>query len=1007
MADLNFPQNPNPGDTYSIGTRTWIWNGSGWALQSGIISTNPFTVVSAIITTTTNSTSTTSGAIVVAGGGGFGGDIYAADIYSNGSQVITTASIGNFGVSAVQAGTDTAVANLLGNVVLIWNTSTLETVTSRGATSTNAITIADDTQSTGTTTGALVVAGGIGIGGNIYAGEIYDSGNRLLTSVTPVAGAAISITSVSTSTGTTSFTINNTGVSSLTGSASLGVSTSTGDITLTNLGVTDLTGTTYLGVSTSTGSVTLTNLGVQTLTAGTDTAVSGSTGTITVWNTSTLQSVTERGATTNQVIQITNATGASTTTDGALVVTGGVGIGQNLWVGGNANIVGRTTFSNEVVFNGTATFVLSTNTVYTDNILELHTTSTNAPWAFDDGKDIGLRFHYYNRTLDTGTNAGLVLSNQSQFLEWYGSGAEGSNVFAGDYGTFRTGEIRLVSAQANAQNTTTGALQVQGGVAIGANAYILGTGATASSTATAQQSLVVAANGIGINGDSYFANQLGVGGTLTASSAQVTNNFTVTGQTTLNGAVTANGSLGVAGNFNATGTTTLSGITSITDTTDSASTNSGALVVSGGLGIGGNVTVGGDIFVVGVINATVVGSISTATHLAGGATGAIPYQTSFGRTSFINPGASGTVLTSLGTGAQPQYQNTLDLAGDTQSTSTTSGALTVAGGVGIGKDLWVGGDLYTSGQLVITTATVNNFANQTFLFAGTDTAVSTSTGNITVWNISTLQSVTDRGATTTNVISIANTTQSTGTDTGALVIAGGAGINGNVTVGGDLTVIGTIAGTATINDLIVNNVSDLNGVTAGVVTASSLVINGLAEIDDISVNNTATLADLIVNGITNLSDVTAGVVTASSLSVTGTSVTVDLTVNNTATVSGTVRFGAVGEIGSNASVTATSAITILADSFVASEYRTVKYLAQVVDSGVTPHKVYVAELLVFHDDNGASTIPYIVQYGLGSNTGELGTWDAIYFSGNIELQFTPNYTPTSMRVKIARTGITT
>jgi hypothetical protein len=61
MADLNFPQNPAPGDTYSIGTRTWIWNGSGWALQSGIVSTNPFIVVSAQVTTTTNSTIEISG----------------------------------------------------------------------------------------------------------------------------------------------------------------------------------------------------------------------------------------------------------------------------------------------------------------------------------------------------------------------------------------------------------------------------------------------------------------------------------------------------------------------------------------------------------------------------------------------------------------------------------------------------------------------------------------------------------------------------------------------------------------------------------------------------------------------------------------------------------------------------------------------------------------------------------------------------------------------------------
>ena len=147
MADLNFPQNPNPGDIWTIGSRSWIWNGSGWALQSGIVSTNPFKVVSIEVTTTTNSTSTNSGAIIVAGGGGFGGNIYAKDIFSNGSAIVTTATIGNFGVSAITAGTDTAVYIGGGNVYTIWNTSTLQSVTDRGAITNNVISITNGTAS--------------------------------------------------------------------------------------------------------------------------------------------------------------------------------------------------------------------------------------------------------------------------------------------------------------------------------------------------------------------------------------------------------------------------------------------------------------------------------------------------------------------------------------------------------------------------------------------------------------------------------------------------------------------------------------------------------------------------------------------------------------------------------------------------------------------------------------------------------------------------------------------
>ena len=184
MADLNFPQNPNPGDIWTIGSRSWIWNGSGWALQSGIVSTNPFKVVSIEVTTTTNSTSTNSGAIIVAGGGGFGGNIYAKDIFSNGSAIVTTATIGNFGVSAITAGTDTAVYIGGGNVYTIWNTSTLQSVTDRGATTTNTISVkalgvntsTDNTFAqvtiSGNTTATLGMYNSTGdVGAQIYLGD--------------------------------------------------------------------------------------------------------------------------------------------------------------------------------------------------------------------------------------------------------------------------------------------------------------------------------------------------------------------------------------------------------------------------------------------------------------------------------------------------------------------------------------------------------------------------------------------------------------------------------------------------------------------------------------------------------------------------------------------------------------------------------------------------------------------------------------------------------------------
>lgn len=75
MADLNFPSNPQVGDTYTIGTRTWVWNGYGWQIQSSITSLNPFTAVRGIFTTSTVAVTTASGALEVRGGVGIAGNI--------------------------------------------------------------------------------------------------------------------------------------------------------------------------------------------------------------------------------------------------------------------------------------------------------------------------------------------------------------------------------------------------------------------------------------------------------------------------------------------------------------------------------------------------------------------------------------------------------------------------------------------------------------------------------------------------------------------------------------------------------------------------------------------------------------------------------------------------------------------------------------------------------------------------------------------------------------------
>ena len=763
------------------------------------------------------STSTSTGALVVNGGAGFNGDIYAKKMYSNGAEVITTSTLDVFNgiVQSITGGADISVTTSTGDIV-ISNTSTLETVTGRGSSSTHAITISNATASTTSTEGALVVTGGLGVGGSINAGNVYDNANRVLTTVSPIGGTAITISSLSTSNGNTTFTINNAGVVNLSGSQ-------------------------YLGVSAATGTITLENNGVQSLTAGTETTVTASTGSnIAVNVTSTLQNVTSRGATTDRAISITNATQSTTSTDGALTVSGGVGITKNLTVGGRLDVWGDTTFARPVTFNGTATFVNSTNTVYTDNILELHTPpgGIGAQWGSNDGKDIGLRFHYYDVANSTDTSAALVLAHDTQMLEFYSAGAEDlGGVFTGaTYGGFKTGAIyakNTSNATTSTFNSSGGALQVAGGASISKDLWIGGIAYVGGSPVVTQASAggsgvgsITAGTGIAVSGNTGAITITNVGVTQLTGGTDITVS-TSTGSVTINDASTFDSVTGRGA--------TSTHVISITNATASSNTTSGALVVTGGVGVGEDVYVGGKVVT------TEVSSDSTLLVAAGGTTNPITFRTNGNDLVLTAAGqlrlpsiaqifggsfdgsqielAGDTLVKSLRnsvvkiqTGIDGSVANSWTFSGNTltapgnitaptvyvtatiAATTVTSGALQVGGGTGIDGSLYAR-DIYSNGIRVATTDMVSG-TRVTSIVAGTDISITTSTGAVTINDTSTLQSVTGRGATTTNAVSITNSTQSTGTASGALTVIGGAGLGGNLNVGGTISVGGAAQASA-------------------------------------------------------------------------------------------------------------------------------------------------------------------------------------------------------------------
>ena len=73
------------------------------------------------------------------------------------------------------------------------------------------------------------------------------------------------------------------------------------------------------------------------------------------------------------------------------------------------------------------------------------------------------------------------------------------------------------------------------------------------------------------------------------------------------------------------------------------------------------------------------------------------------------------------------------------------------------------------------------------LIAGTGTFVSNTTGNVTIWTYgNTFQQVTEQGNTTTLPVYFNNTINATATNTGSIIIAGGVGIAKDIFIGGNI-----------------------------------------------------------------------------------------------------------------------------------------------------------------------------------------------------------------------------
>jgi len=627
-------------------------------------------------------------------------------------------------------------------------------------------------------------------------------------------------------------------------------------------------------------------------------------GTVSVQNTTTLQDLTVQGAlnvaggisltgalnfsgtsTFSQNLIVDSTLSSITTiTSNAIYVAGGIGIENNLVVGG------PVLFKDTVTFNGTATNVLSSNTYYTDNLLELHVPNAGVytPWAFDDGKDIGFRFHYFN---GTDTNAALVLANDTKYLEWYNTGAEStlSNFTSATYGTFKTGAIKLVSGKPSLGSTNTGDLTVVGGVGIWRDLTV-GSTATISGPLTVNSSATITGN-LTVNGSIF--------GTVTTAT------FANSANTATNLAGGAYGSLPYQSN---TGTTAF-------------------------LPIGANgtlLTVVANSLTWASASGSTVGFALTSTNLLAGTAGAVPFQASPGVTAF--DGANFYYTNSGTTTATLNVEN-LSIFGSTPGTFTGTGALSVTGGAYFGKQVYINGTstgaltvvgASSFGGTVTLTGSINGvstglgtlvltnggiYARQDLYSGGTVTGENlqdrTLGGNNLVYSdvsgflqnaqpyyntltniiVGTITQANNLTGGSTGAIPFQSTSSSTTFDIGNLYYSSSTlftpslNVATSATIGGNLYVDGTIF----IQGVGVETITSTTGSFRDVVSTGTIYANNITATDvfavigtftNLTISNTLTSNDvqsttLEVSGQTTLGNTTATNVTVTNLTVTG------------------------------------------------------------------------------------------------------------------------------------------
>lgn len=573
-------------------------------------------------------------------------------------------------------------------------------------------------------------------------------------------------------------------------------------------------------------------------------------------------SATFTNNTSTGVVNINHGTISTSATTGALTVSGGVGIGGTLFVGGIGASISGVTISNSTINRGTWNGTII-STVYGGTGLNL--TGSSGVLTVSSG------------TVSASTTSSAIAS---ALTDETGSG---SLVF-GTTPTFTTSVVTGDSTFAvfNTNATTINAFGAATTLSIGANTGTATFNSTNNTTA-ANNGSVVFSGGVGIgksvsiggrillfNGSTYtgfVSSQVGTGNTVYTlpSSSPATGSSVL--QSTAEGIMSwvpmvasssgaGNGTVAVPGAqyqiaayyWSATGASVsgsstftnnlANNVVNISHNTASISTSSGALTISGGVGIGGSLftATGSSSSVSGVILAN--GNVSASTYnkvTITAPTTSATLQLVDGST-LITSGANSLTLTTSGTtnATFPSGTKTLVATDVTSLASLTSASSLSTIGI-ITSGTWAGSQItafyggtgfsgYTNGDLLVgfgnTLAKLPASSNSGYVLTSTGagsvpswqsvppaaassvavapttvnsqfsfTIVNTSSG--TGLGLSTVASLVvnpSTGIVSLSGLAVTSTTQSTTSNTGALIVTGGAAIGQTLSVGGRLNI---------------------------------------------------------------------------------------------------------------------------------------------------------------------------------------------------------------------------